>query len=66
MLNLTHAFEGLDLDSLKSFILENGMRPEIGKNIESKFGEIIRDCWAQEPKQRPSFEEMCAKLSAFV
>lgn len=46
-------------------VLMQGLRPEIPKGTPETVQIIIKDCWAADPKQRPNFEEVLARLRRF-
>ena len=42
--------------------ITNGERPEIPDNFLETVKKLIEDCWDQDPKKRPTFEEICKIL----
>ena len=40
----------------------SGVRPEIPKNVPKPFKTLIQDCWAQDPEDRPSFDDIVERL----
>lgn len=43
--------------------IPNGERPIFDTNIQDKMKELIEKCWSQDPKDRPSFDDVFEKLS---
>ena len=43
--------------------LEDGARPEISSTWPHHIQKIIRVCWAQDPRQRPSFAVVVEALN---
>ena len=41
-----------------SDLIRDGKRPEIPERLPSQYKKLLREMWAQEPNQRPSFEEI--------
>jgi serine/threonine protein kinase len=41
-----------------------GERPEIPADCHPFIVTMIRQCWAQEPEKRPSFEELCTRFNS--
>ena len=49
-----------DLDDLQVFfqVIENGRTPDFPACIPVVLSDIVRSCWAQDYKKRPSFTEL--------
>lgn len=51
-----------------SAVVEQGLRPDIGRDVPCFLAGVIRTCWDPEPSRRPDFtvlhEEMCCMLAA--
>lgn len=59
-----YEFKNKDKNEIKFKILK-GERPSFnGINVPEKMQELIKNCWSQTPKDRPSFEEIFHKLSS--
>ena len=43
----------------------SGHRPEIPENCDSKFAELIRRCWDNDPQARPNMDEVVTKLREY-
>ena len=44
----------------------SGERPVIPESVSESFASLIRMCWDQEPMNRPTFDEILARLSRIV
>ncbi|KAK8876598.1 hypothetical protein M9Y10_006816 [Tritrichomonas musculus] len=55
--------DGLTAVSISSKI-SNGERPEIPDRVPEKMSNLIQRCWSQDPKDRPSFDEIFRELSS--
>lgn len=57
------AFQGMTRLQLMGHVV-GGKREEIDSKVITPFAEeLIKSCWAQEPENRPSFDDICAILS---
>ena len=61
-------FEDVQLEDLQ-LLLKRGERPPLSSNdlsrrrgLSTEMGDIIRDCWAQEPMKRPSADKVVERL----
>ncbi|KAK8896745.1 hypothetical protein M9Y10_014662 [Tritrichomonas musculus] len=61
MLTETTPYEGFDLIHLLMAV-QNGQRPLFTKPIDDSYKDLIERCWSQDPKDRPSFEEIVELL----
>lgn len=43
-------------------VTKENMRPPIGGECPVLYAQLMRDCWSQEPKNRPTFEEILHRL----
>ncbi len=43
-------------------MVEGNYRPPINKSLTPRVQELIKDCWAPDPKKRPSFKRICTLL----
>ena len=55
-------FEGMTVDTFPTAI-ENGQRPVIDKSWPPLFKDMLRRCWAEDPKDRPSLEMIVEEIS---
>lgn len=44
-------------------VVNKGYRPVCGKNWPNEWSNLMKKCWNQNPKKRPSFEEISQELS---
>ncbi len=44
-------------------VMNKGLRPDIPAHTPPPLAELIKQCWAAVPDQRPSFEEIVGELS---
>lgn len=42
--------------------VRNGLRPEIPKDVPETLAKLMRACWDQDPKKRPTMSEVVAAL----
>ena len=59
---LLHGKKKLTLFQLKKKV-EEGLRPEIDFPIKKGLRRMIEKCWSEDPKERPTFDELFKKLS---
>ena len=45
-------------------MVEGNYRPPINESLTSRVQELIKECWAPDPKKRPTFERICLLLRA--
>ncbi|KAK6929621.1 Serine-threonine/tyrosine-protein kinase, catalytic domain, partial [Dillenia turbinata] len=43
-------------------IVNNTLRPPIPENCDAGWGQLIEECWAHDPRARPSFTEITNRL----
>ena len=43
----------------------DGERPLIPRNVDGRLSTLLRRCWDENPRARPSFEEIITRLSAY-
>ena len=53
----------ITLSQLKSKIIDENYRPKFTVPVKPKIRELIEQCWANDPNDRPTFEEIYNKLS---
>lgn len=58
-------FLGKDPIQVAMAVLMQGLRPEIPKGTPEPLVHMIQDCWAADPKTRPNFEEVLARIRRF-
>ena len=44
-------------------VAHNRLRPSIPRNTPSEFADLMRECWDQDPKSRPSFSHCVQRIS---
>lgn len=47
-------------------MIQAGKRPDIPEGCPSDYADLIKDCWAQEPDDRPHFSEVVKRLHAMI
>lgn len=55
-------FENLDFDQLKNSIVSQKVRPEIPQDVPKPYKDLIEKCWSQDPKERPTFEDIVNQM----
>ena len=55
-------FEFKELNDFYEKVGENGFRPEMDESIPPCYRRLIEKCWSQDPKKRPSFDEVLSEL----
>lgn len=55
-------FENIKYNIMISYEVCNGNRPEIDSNVPVSYRSLIEKCWAQDPKNRPTFDEILNEL----
>ena len=54
-------YKNCDIFKIRTKVL-NGERPEIDSSVPDCYRDLIESCWSQNPKDRPSFEEIVKNL----
>jgi hypothetical protein len=61
-------FEGVDIYKI-TLLLKRGKRPSLPaddlserRGLSPEMGDLIRDCWTQDPTKRPSADEVVERL----
>lgn len=44
-------------------VVHEGLRPPIPSFCSEGFGQLIRDCWMDDPRERPDFFDIITRLS---
>lgn len=57
-------FETMSGVQVAMAVLRDGARPTIPESTPSAYAALIRACWAQDPKDRPAFDEVLRRLDA--
>lgn len=57
-------YEGIGIDKLRQLIID-GYRPVIPENLAIELQTLIKVCWNNDPKHRPSFKYIFSQLSNF-
>jgi len=47
-------------------VATKGLRPEIPPDCPQEWAQLIRDCWADDPDQRPTFAEVQQRLQTMI
>jgi hypothetical protein len=48
-------------------VVRDGLRPPISdSHATSPYADLMRQCWNEEPKNRPSFDEICVRLEEIL
>lgn len=55
-------YPGKDAVAVAMEVMRQGIRPEMNANTPHDIQGLIRDCWAQEPSKRPTFEQVMTRL----
>lgn len=58
------ALEQLSLTELSLKVIEERCRPKISDKVNQGLAALIKDCWAQEPEQRPQYTEIVDRLDS--
>lgn len=53
-----HIFAGMEADECLIYQLMNGYRMEKPKYASNAIGELMKNCWEDEPSDRPSFTQL--------
>jgi len=54
-----------DLQEIQTIrAIERGDKPPLPENVNEVYGTIIKDCWNDDPKTRPSFEQVLKTLGS--
>ena len=61
---LSSQFYGYKFLEYKERVVEGNYRPPINELLTSRVQELIKECWAPDPKKRPPFERICLSLRA--
>ena len=55
-------YQGLMAPQIIARVLVNDMRPEIPSNVSPALKQLIQECWARDPKARPTFAEIVKRV----
>eukprot|EP00741_Cyanophora_paradoxa_P023728 tig00021616_g22919.t1 len=55
-------YEGLDGMQAALGVLHRGLRPDIPPSTSPVLAKLMRSCWAQDPRERPAFEQILQTL----
>ena len=59
-------YYGVDGTEVSQKVVKEDLRPQISRDeessIPSSFNELMRDCWARNPVERPQFDEIISRL----
>lgn len=58
MSECTRAFKGLKLNDLFTKVINNALRPSFTDQTPEPMRDLIEKCWAQDPAERPTFDEI--------
>ena len=56
----------MKLSEFQKRVLVNGERADIDESTPEGLAELIRKCWAQDPKERPTFYQIFVFLCIFI
>ncbi|OHS93223.1 TKL family protein kinase [Tritrichomonas foetus] len=57
-------YYGMDSRKIINLVSNQGMRPEMPKNISKELSDLIRKCWDTNPDIRPSFDEVVRQFKS--
>lgn len=60
---VTDSFAGNSDSDLKAKILNESYRPKFEVNVKEPIQKLIEECWSDDPKDRPSFDEIFDKIA---
>ncbi|XP_067650427.1 mitogen-activated protein kinase kinase kinase zak-1-like [Haliotis asinina] len=65
---LTHEvpFKGIEGFQVAWLVVEKGERLLVPSTCPSCFGQLMKDCWELDPKKRPTFKQILARLDAML
>ncbi|XP_046544214.1 mitogen-activated protein kinase kinase kinase 20-like [Haliotis rubra] len=65
---LTHEvpFRGIEGFQVAWLVVEKGERLLVPSTCPSCFGQLMKDCWELDPKKRPTFKQILARLDAML
>ncbi|OHT10646.1 TKL family protein kinase [Tritrichomonas foetus] len=55
-------FSGLSPTQIVAQVLMNDIRPAIPENVNQPLRQLITDCWAKDPNDRPTFDEIVRRF----
>lgn len=55
--------EELSLPDLIKCVVEDKSRPKLANNMDLTLAEIIKDCWKENPEERPTYSELLDRLA---
>ena len=47
-------------------VVSQGLRPEMPRRVPPDLAQLVRQCWAAVPDQRPSFPQICTRLAEML
>jgi len=59
-------FKGVSRDEFFSHVIYKGQRPKLDKSWPSGFSKLLTDCWDKDPRLRPSFDDIVARLTNLI
>lgn len=59
-------YTDLTQEQLIFAVVQEGMRPEIDDHYPPKYAELIKECWKQNPVDRPNFKEIIKHLKMML
>ena len=51
-------FEGMDLDQVKTVIIEKNARPKVNDKMRKEIAQMIRECWQDDFEKRSNFGDI--------
>lgn len=64
ILTLEEPFKNYNIQMLYLQVVKQGYRPEFNKPIADSYRQLITQCWANKPADRPTFSEIVTRLKS--
>eukprot|EP00003_Mantamonas_plastica_P027485 TRINITY_DN5901_c0_g1_i1.p1 TRINITY_DN5901_c0_g1~~TRINITY_DN5901_c0_g1_i1.p1 ORF type:complete len:847 (+),score=249.39 TRINITY_DN5901_c0_g1_i1:333-2543(+) len=55
-------YRNIDSTTVAIKVMDEGLRPTIPAFVPENMASLIRDCWREDPEERPSFRDICTRL----
>ena len=59
---LERPFDGFDVSDMNSLVVKKGQRPTIDGDWPEATADLVRHCWSEDPKTRPSADDAVRTL----
>mmetsp|Transcript_5277 Transcript_5277/g.7938 ORF Transcript_5277/g.7938 Transcript_5277/m.7938 type:complete len:528 (-) Transcript_5277:219-1802(-) len=66
MKSMRKPYEGLHRDQFLSQVVRGHARPQINRRWPKDFSELLKMCWEEDYRNRPSFAEICNRLEQML